>query len=224
MGQLSQSKRKDIEHELEVARVTKRMKTMDSDDNKQKLLFPDLQKKLLNEKKKKEKFKTENERLSIKRDKTLADLGTWQDQISRHEGEVEFASLFKEVISENERLSIERDKTLADLGTWQNQISRHEGEVEFASLFKKVICTELEDAQKLLADIQSKNLNTKDMQAELENNKFGTSQIEQLNCVRDCLLALAEGRNEVISNEPKSIDELAQASKHGKDKAKKGDY
>nr|GFC99040.1 hypothetical protein [Tanacetum cinerariifolium] len=110
-------------------------------------------------------------------------------------------------------LSIERDKTLADLGTWQDQISRHEGEVEFASFFK-----ELEDAQKLLADIQSKNLSTKDMQAELENNKFGTSQIEQLNCVRDCLQALAEGRNEVISNEQKSIDELAQASKHGKDK------
>nr|GFA33670.1 hypothetical protein [Tanacetum cinerariifolium]GFA38341.1 hypothetical protein [Tanacetum cinerariifolium] len=99
MRQLSQSKRKDIGHELEVARVTKRMKTMDYDDNKL-----------------------------------------------------------------------------------------------------------LEDAQKLLADIQSKNLSTKDMQAELENNKFGTSQ------------ALAEGHNEVISNEQKSIDELAQASKHGKDK------
>nr|GEX15810.1 reverse transcriptase domain-containing protein [Tanacetum cinerariifolium] len=199
MDQLSQSKRKDIGHELEVARVTKWMKTMDYDDNKQnricfnkvtkksnmstklrfelKKLLPDLQKKLLNEKKKKEKFKTENKRLSIKHDKTLADLGTWQDQISRHEGEVEFASLFKEVI-----------------------------------------CTELEDAQKLLADIQSKNLSTKDMQAELENNKFGTSQIEQLNCVRDCLQTLAEGRNEVISNEQKSIDELVQASKHRKHK------
>nr|GEZ67534.1 hypothetical protein [Tanacetum cinerariifolium] len=35
MGHLSQSKRKDIGHELEVARVTKRMKTMDYDDNKQ---------------------------------------------------------------------------------------------------------------------------------------------------------------------------------------------
>ncbi|GKC36176.1 hypothetical protein Tco_1048560, partial [Tanacetum coccineum] len=126
---------------------------------------------------------------------------------------------------ENERLSMERDKTLADLGTWQDQISRHEGEVQFASFVKGVMCMELEDAckacldaQKLLADIQSKNLSTKDMHAELENNKLGPSQIEQLNCVRDCLQALVEGSNEVISNEQKSIDELAQASKHGKDK------
>nr|GFA95170.1 hypothetical protein [Tanacetum cinerariifolium] len=119
MGQLSQSKRKDIGHELEVACVIKRMKTMDYDDNKQnrisfnkvtkksnkstklrselKKLLPELEKKLLNEKKKKEKFK-------------------------------------------------------------------------------------------------------------------GFS-----------LFALAEGRNEVISNEQKSIDELAQASKHGKDKVAKLD-
>nr|GFC85269.1 hypothetical protein [Tanacetum cinerariifolium] len=61
------------------------------------------------------------------------------------------------------------------------------------------------------------------MQAKLENNKFGTSQIEQLNCVRDSLLALVEGRNEVISNEQTSIDELEQASKHGKDKVAKLD-
>nr|GEW06728.1 zinc finger, CCHC-type [Tanacetum cinerariifolium]GEY53086.1 zinc finger, CCHC-type [Tanacetum cinerariifolium]GEZ24416.1 zinc finger, CCHC-type [Tanacetum cinerariifolium] len=56
-------------------------------------------------------------------------------------------------------------------------------------------------SNKLLADIQSKNLTTKDMQAELENNKFGTSQIEQLKCVRDCLQPLVQGLNEVISNE-----------------------
>nr|GEV72202.1 hypothetical protein [Tanacetum cinerariifolium] len=111
---------------------------------KLKKLLPDMQKKLLNEKKKKGKI---------------------------------------------QRLSIKRNKTLADLGTWQDQISRHEGEVEFASLFKEVICTE----------------------------------IEQLNSVRDCLQALAEGRNEVISNEQKSIDELVQASKHGKDKVAKLD-
>nr|GEX93575.1 Gag-pre-integrase domain, Gag-polypeptide of LTR copia-type [Tanacetum cinerariifolium] len=47
--------------------------------------------------------------------------------------------------------------------------------------------------------------------------------IEQLNCLRDCLQALAEGHNEVISNEQKSIDELAQASKPGKDKVAKLD-
>ncbi|GJU05717.1 hypothetical protein Tco_1122147 [Tanacetum coccineum] len=89
--------------------------------------------------------------------------------------------------AENERLSMERDKTLADLGTWQDQISRHEGEVQFASFVKGVMCMELEDAcnayldgQKLLADIQLKNLSTKDKKAELENNKLGPSQMAEL--------------------------------------------
>nr|GEW47717.1 hypothetical protein [Tanacetum cinerariifolium] len=110
-------------------------------------------------------------------------------------------------------LSIVRDKTLADLGTWQDQISGHEGEVQFASFVKEVMCTE-----KLLADIQLKNLSTKDMHDELENNKLRPSQIEQLNCVHDCLQALVEGSNKVISNEQKLIDESAQASKHGNGK------
>nr|GFC02045.1 hypothetical protein [Tanacetum cinerariifolium] len=151
MGQLSQSKRKDIGHELEVARVTKRMKTMDYDDNKQVIRYPYI--------------------LVHHLAKSYACLNSrnfylnWKRSYSMRRKKKE---KFK---AENERLSIERDKTLADLGTWQNQISRHEGEVEFASLFKEVICTE-----KLLADIQSKNLSTKDMQAELESNKFGTSQ------------------------------------------------
>ncbi|GKD83812.1 hypothetical protein Tco_1350651 [Tanacetum coccineum] len=63
-----------------------------------KKLLPDLQKKLLNEKKKKEKFKDENERLSIKHDKTLADLGTWLAQMSMHEGEVKFPSFVKGIM------------------------------------------------------------------------------------------------------------------------------
>nr|GEZ65450.1 hypothetical protein [Tanacetum cinerariifolium] len=79
-------------------------------------------------------------------------------------------------------------------------------------------CKACLDAQKLLADIQLKNLSTKDMHDELENNKLRPSQIEQLNCVHDCLQALVEGSNKVISNEQKSIDELAQASKHGNGK------
>nr|GEZ15696.1 hypothetical protein [Tanacetum cinerariifolium] len=102
---------------------------------------------------------------------------------------VDVTGVVKNHIAENERHSIERDKTLADLSTWPNQISRHEGEVEFASFFKEVICTE----------------------------------VEQLKCVRDCLQALVEGRYEVISNEQKSIDELAQASKYGKYKVAKLD-
>ncbi|GJR77185.1 hypothetical chloroplast RF21, chloroplastic [Tanacetum coccineum] len=79
-------------------------------------------------------------------------------------------------------------------------------------------CKACLDAQKLLADIQEKNLSTKDKKAELENNKLGPSQIEQLKCVCDCLQALIKEHNEVISNKQKSIEELAQASKHGKDK------
>nr|GEW65175.1 putative retrotransposon protein [Tanacetum cinerariifolium] len=45
-----------------------------------------------------------------------------------------------------------------------------------------------------------------------------TLRIELLNCVSDYLEALVKAHIEIISNEQKSIDELAQASKHEKDK------
>ncbi|GKC01213.1 hypothetical protein Tco_0987349 [Tanacetum coccineum] len=67
--------------------------------------------------------------------------------------------------------------------------------IEFASLsnvgavkrLDQIATMELEDTcnacldyQKLLADIQSKNLSTKDKKAELENNKLGPSQVAEL--------------------------------------------
>ncbi|GJV26408.1 GroES-like zinc-binding alcohol dehydrogenase family protein [Tanacetum coccineum] len=41
-------------------------------------------------------------------------------------------------------------------------------------------CKACLDAQKLLADIQEKNLSIKDKKAELENNKLGPSQVRSL--------------------------------------------
>ncbi|GKE47745.1 hypothetical protein Tco_1479003, partial [Tanacetum coccineum] len=119
---------------------------------------------------------------SIERDKTLADLGPWEDQISWHEGEIKFASFVMEVVYSSPNFDIN-------------------GVVLIPSLPACEACWVLRNNW-LTADIQSKNLSTMDMQVKLENNKVGPSQVSELyGKITNGVGEMLRSQNKIVKNE-----------------------
>ncbi|GJZ94898.1 hypothetical protein Tco_0667101, partial [Tanacetum coccineum] len=90
---------------------------------------------------------------SIERDKTLADLGPWEDQISLHEGEIKFASFVMEVVYSSPNFDINGVVLIPSLSACEDWLT---------------------------ADIQSKNLSTMDMQAKGEPEDIVNASISMV--------------------------------------------